>query len=371
MRVFIFSAAAGGGHIRTAQALEQYINHHVVDAKVKVVDALKEVNYIYDKLICKGYHFVATKTPAIFGHMYHNTNDNSPLSKFVPKMNHALSKRLLSLIHEFEPDIIVATHPFVAEMVSHLKGKGFIDAKLLVVMTDYAPHKTWIAEHVDGYIVANDDMVIPMVQDFGVEPEKIHPFGIPILETFFHPQPKDSLRREMGLAPDKPTILLMAGSFGVKTIVQIYRDIIRVPMDFQMIVITGKNQRLYQTLKTTVMLSPKKTKLILFTQKVEQYMQASDLIITKPGGLTVTEALASNLPLLVFDSIPGQDEDNADFLELHGMARRLHKNESCTDALKELLADKMQLASMEQACKNFDQSDGCAKIVSLMKDMIK
>ena len=69
MRVFIFSAAAGGGHIRTAQALEQYINHHVVDAKVKVVDALKEVNYIYDKLICKGYHFVATKTPAIFGHI--------------------------------------------------------------------------------------------------------------------------------------------------------------------------------------------------------------------------------------------------------------------------------------------------------------
>ena len=173
-------------------------------------------------------------------------------------------------------------------------------------------------------------------------------------------------------AMGKPVVvLLMAGSFGVKTIVQIYRDIIRVPMDFQMIVITGKNQRLYQTLKTTVMLSPKKTKLILFTQKVEQYMQASDLIITKPGGLTVTEALASNLPLLVFDSIPGQEEDNADFLELHGMARRLHKNESCTDALKELLEDKMQLASMEQACKNFDKSDGCAKIVSLMKDMIK
>ncbi|MFR1213444.1 MAG: glycosyltransferase [Acutalibacteraceae bacterium] len=109
----------------------------------------------------------------------------------------------------------------------------------------------------------------------------------------------------------------------------------------------------------------------MFTQKVEQYMQASDLIITKPGGLTVTEALASNLPLLVFDSIPGQEEDNADFLELHGMARRLHKNESCTDALKELLEDKMQLASMEQACKNFDKSDGYAKIVSLMKDMIK
>ena len=100
-------------------------------------------------------------------------------------------------------------------------------------------------------------------------------------------------------------------------------------------------------------------------------MQASDLIITKPGGLTVTEALASNLPLLVFDSIPRQEEDNADFLNCTEWQEDFTKNESCTDALKELLADKMQLASMEQACKNFDQSDGCAKIVSLMKDMIK
>ena len=88
-------------------------------------------------------------------------------------MNHALSKRLLSLIHEFGPDIIVATHPFVAEMVSHLKGKGFIDAKLLVVMTDYAPHKTWIAEHVDGYIVANDDINNILDGDLGTVPSAL------------------------------------------------------------------------------------------------------------------------------------------------------------------------------------------------------
>ena len=96
------------------------------------------------------------------------------------------------------------------------------------------PHKTWIAEHVDGYIVANDDMVISMVQDFGVEPEKIHPVWYSYFRNIFHPQPKARVfTEEMGLDPDKPTVLLMAGSFGVKTIVQIYRDIIRVPMDFK------------------------------------------------------------------------------------------------------------------------------------------
>lgn len=371
MRVLIFSAATGGGHLRTAQALEQYMNHHVVDAQVKVVDAFKEVNYVYDKIVCGGYHFVATKTPALFGRMYHRTNDNSPLSKLVPKINCVLGKRLLSLINEFHPDVIVTTHPFVTEMISHLKGNGLVAAKQLVIMTDYAPHKTWIAANVDGYIVANEDMVNPMVQDLGVEPEKIHPFGIPILEVFFQQQPKEVLRKEMGLAPDKTTVLLMAGSFGVKNIVQIYRDIIRIPLDFQMIVITGKNQHLYNTLKTTTKLSPQKTKLVMFTQKVEQYMQASNIIITKPGGLTITEAIASNLPMLVFDSIPGQEEDNADFLELHGMAKRIKKQESCAEALKKMIKDKMLLVSMEQACKNFDKSNRCAKIVELMENLLK
>lgn len=371
MRVLIFSAATGGGHLRTAQALEQYMNHHVVGAQVKVVDAFKEIHCIYDKIVCGGYHFVATKTPILFGRMYHRTNDNSPLSKLVPKINVALGKRLLSLINEFHPDVIVTTHPFVTEMVSHLKGDGLVTAKQLVIMTDYAPHKTWIAANVDGYIVANEDMVNPMVQDLGVEQEKIYPYGIPVLEVFFQPQSKQVLRKEIGLFPQKTTVLLMAGSFGVKNIVQIYREIIRIPFDFQMIVITGKNQRLFDTLKTPAKLSPKKTKLVMFTQKVEQYMQASDIIITKPGGLTITEAIASNLPMLVFDSIPGQEEDNADFLELHGMAKRVKKQESCANILTEMIQDKMMLASMEQACKQLDQSDGCAKIVTLMENLLK
>ncbi len=371
MRVLILAAAAGGGHIRTARALEQYIRCHAAQAQVKVVDALKEVNRAYDKLICGGYHFVATKMPGLFGHMYHNTNGDSPLAKLVPKLNAALSKRLLPQIHTFQPDIIVTTHPFAAEMVSHLKEKGMVCAKLLVIITDYAPHKTWITAHADGYIVANDDMAMPMVQDFGVEPEKIHAFGIPVLETFFHSRPKEDLRREMELAPDVPTLLLMAGSFGVDTIMQIYRDIIRIPLDLQIIVITGKNQRLYRALKTTTALSLKKTKLIYFTQHVEQYMQASDLLITKPGGLTVTEALASNLPMLVFEAIPGQEEDNADFLELHKMAKRIHKNESCAAVVKALLENRAELTAMEQACRRFDQSDGCAKTVAFREAMVK
>ena len=371
MQVLIFSAAAGGGHNRTAQALEGYIRNSVPGAQVKVADALKEVHSLYDRVICSGYRFVATKTPVVFGRMYKDTNRSNSVAGLVPKMNHMLGRHLLGVIEQFQPDILVATHPFAAEMLSALKYRGEVTAKLLVILTDYAPHRTWIVDQADGYIVANDDMVHCMVHTFGVEPQKIYPFGIPVPQAFFHRGSKPELRKAMGFAPDKPTILLMAGSFGVRMIAQIYREIMYLPQDFQMIVITGNNRRLYQSLKTTAMLSPKKTKLILFTEKVEQYMHASDLLITKPGGLTVSEALACNLPMLLFDAIPGQEQANADFLERHGMALKLGKKQNCAQVLGQLLENRAELSAMELACKQFDRENGCAQIVALMQNLIE
>lgn len=369
MKVLIFTAAAGGGHLRAAAALAEFLQRNMPQVQVRTADALKETNYLYDKVICGGYRFVATKTPSIFGRMYRKTNHDGPLAKLVPKMNDALGRRLLSVINEFEPDMIVATHPFAGEMTSHLKSKGLVQAKLLVLMTDYGPHKTWIAEQADGYLVACADMVEPMVRDFGVPREKIHSFGIPVPERFFDRGDKVVLRRELGLDANKMTVLLMAGSFGVKNIVQIYREIVRIPREFQMVVITGKNKRLYQTLQTTALLSPVFTRLLLFTEEVERYMHASDLLITKPGGLTVSEALASDLPMLVFDSIPGPEEDNASFLERNGMAKRLRKGESCAAALQTLLEHPEELTVMRDACSKFDTAQGCAQIAELMQLM--
>lgn len=183
---------------------------------------------------------------------------------------------------------------------------------LICLMTDYGPHRAWIADHVDAYIVSTPDM-IPEMQAMGVKKELIYPFGIPVGDVF-QQKGKPELLEKIGMEPGVPTILIMAGSFGVTNILNIYKDLIRLPTEFQIIIITGRNQKLYEAFTSVIEKSPKKTKLVFFTDEVENYMQASDLLITKPGGLTVSEALACSIPLAVFDAIPGQEEDNANFL---------------------------------------------------------
>ena len=370
MRILILSAATGGGHMRAAHALEEAIRRKSPETEVRVVDFLKEISPILDKTICDGYHFLATKTPKVFGKLYQKTNEETPFSQIVPKFNSLFCQELVPLMEEFRPDVVVTTHPFATEMVSRLKEKGALFAPLICIMTDYGPHKAWFADRVDAYIVSAQDMVEEMVM-MGVDRNKIFPFGIPVHGVFFYKEDKNKLQQELGLTPGLPTILIMAGSFGVTNIAKIYRSIAVIDMPFQMIVITGRNQRLYDYFSEIIPESPKKTKLVFFTNEVEKYMHASDLIITKPGGLTVSEALACNIPLAVFDAIPGQEEDNANFLLQHEMAIRIQKGEDCADSIRALLQDHERLEKMRSSCASFDKSQSPTNILSLIGELLK
>lgn len=370
MRILILSAATGGGHMRAAHALEEAIRRKSPETEVRVVDFLKEISPILDKTICDGYHFLATKTPKVFGKLYQKTNEETPFSQIVPKFNSLFCQKLVPLMEEFRPDVVVTTHPFATEMISRLKEKGALFAPLICIMTDYGPHKAWFADRVDAYIVSAQDMVEEMVM-MGVDCNKIFPFGIPVHGVFFYKEDKNKLQQELGLTPGLPTILIMAGSFGVTNIAKIYRSIAVIDMPFQMIVITGRNQRLYDYFSEIIPESPKKTKLVFFTNEVEKYMHASDLIITKPGGLTVSEALACNIPLAVFDAIPGQEEDNANFLLQHEMAIRIQKGEDCADSIRALLQDHERLEKMRSSCASFDKSQSPTNILSLIGELLK
>jgi processive 1,2-diacylglycerol beta-glucosyltransferase len=368
MKILILSAATGGGHLRASHAIESYIRENSTGNEVAVVDALKSINTVLDKTVCEGYHFLATKTPKVFGQLYRKTNEESILSNLVSRFSSVFSQKLIPLMEEQKPDVIISTHPFATEMVSHLKGKGIVRAPLICLMTDYGPHRAWFGEHVDAYIVSTADM-IPEMEAMGVQKEKIYPFGIPVGDVFFTKREKPELLKKFGMDMGKPTILIMAGSFGVTNIMNIYKDIIRVPLDFQIIVITGRNQKLYEAFTPVVENSPKKTKLVFFTNEVENYMHASDLIITKPGGLTVSEALACNIPLAVFDAIPGQEEDNANFLLTHNMAVKLEKGVDTGKTIQTLLEDSRRLEEMRSSCEEFDTSDSSKNIFSLIHEL--
>lgn len=370
MNIIILSASTGGGHMRASKAIEGYMTRQNKDINVKIVDSLLYISPILNKTVTSGYIYLATKTPKLYGKLYDLTNKDHKLANFVTRLNNIFANKLLPLIDEFRPDIIITTHPFPTEMVSRLKSKKELNIPLICIMTDYAPHKAWISNKVDAYIVANDDMVTKMVTE-GIDSKCIYPYGIPVDEVFFEEREKQLVIEELGLDKNLPTILMMAGSFGVSNVFDVYENIIDIDLDFQIILVTGKNQKLYNHFEQVIGNSPKKTKLIYFTEEINKFMQASDIIITKPGGLTVTEALACNIPMAVFDAIPGQEEENAEFLLKHNMAVRISDGNSCREAIVELLKDGEKLEDMKEACKSFDKNDSTKNIFLLINELIE
>ena len=368
MKILILTAATGGGHLRASRAIQSYISDHSPGSEVVVVDALKSISSVLDKTVCEGYHFLATKTPKVFGQLYRRTNEDNLLSNLVFRFSGVFSQKLVPLMEQQRPDVVISTHPFATEMISHLKWAGVVSAPLICLMTDYGPHRAWIADRVDAYVVANGDMISEM-EAMGVPREKIHPFGIPVGNVFFTSADKPALLRKFGLEPSKPTILIMAGSFGVTNILKIYRQLVRLDQDFQVIVITGRNEKLYGEFAALAPNSPKKTKLVFFTNEVEDYMHACDLLITKPGGLTVTEALACSIPLAVFDAIPGQEEENANFLLTHDMAVKLDNAADCGETIRSLLEDSRRLDAMRSSCEGFDKSRSAENILALIHEL--
>ena len=385
MKILILTAATGGGHLRASSALKSYILETQEDCEVEIVDTLKYISPLLDKTVTEGYEAMAKRTPKLFVSLYKSTNRGK--SKTTYFFCNIFRKYLMPLVEEFRPDAIISTHPFATEMISLLKEDGKITAPLICVMTDYGPHRAWIHPYVDSYIVSNEGMVDTMAK-MGAPREKIHPYGIPVEESFYEKMDRAEVLRQLGLSPDKPTVLIMAGSFGVSNILRIYNNIIKVNLDFQIIVITGKNERLYEAFNklilrnsrqkplrdVSVKLKPKPskpTKVLFFTNEVHKYMQISDLIITKPGGLTVSEALACNLPMAIFDAIPGPETENAEFLIDNNMAVKIQKGSACSETIYDLLSNQERLEEMRRSCSAFDKSSSGPKIVNEIQKLVK
>ncbi len=385
-----------------ANCVKEYLNENGDSATV--IDTLEYISPLLNKTVVEVYEHLAKKHPTIWKLMYTTTNKKS-LNKIVEIINKTISKKLIPLLAEEKPDLIISTHPFSTEMISHLKKNENLNIPLICIMTDYAPHRTWLSPNVDSYVVANEEMIEPM-EEMGVEKNKIHPFGIPVDNDFFNFVNKKEELRNLGLRDDLPTILIMAGNFGLANIGKVFVKLQKVDLDFQIIIITGKNKGLFNDLKQLThgkrlrkrdkilakmhlknisekhlkIMAVKKsdefkitkpTKLIYYTNEVDKYMHVSDLIITKPGGLTISEALACNLPMALFGTIPGQEEENANFLVGKNMAVKLENASGEENIIRNLLLNPEKLNFMKYNCKNFDKSDCLKNIFNLIHSMKK
>lgn len=369
MKALLLSVSAGGGHKKTAETIKNYIIANSPLSEIKIIDTLRYINPILDRVVIGSYLKTIKINPSLYGKLYDYAEYDAGINSFAIKINEMMAKKLLPLIRSFNPDIILCTHPFPTEMVSTLKGKNKISVPTVSVLTDYAVHSFWVQPNIDAFIVSNKDMVSEMMER-NISKDIIFPIGIPIEPSFSTTYNREETLNSLGLDSSKFTLLVMGGSLGIGKIAKIYGQLSQLKREVQIIVITGNNKKLYSNLKKLQENSNKATRIIGYTADVNKYMQSCDLLITKPGGLTITEALACGIPLAVFSPIPGQEEQNANFLFRHNLSVNLGFGENCKDVIEDLLSSDTKLKDMKENCREFVNQNSGDGLYNIMASLI-
>ncbi len=368
MDVLILSIAAGGGHMRAAQAVRDYMAKHNRDIGVEIVDWFKYINPVVDKVVIGSYMGTLKASPALYGKLYDMAEKEESLSDISLTINRLLALRMESLITNKKPGIVLCTHPFPLEVVCYLKKKRRLDFRIISLLTDFSPHSFWLREGVDYYVVPNEDLIYEMKWK-GVPEERVLPFGIPIDERFTSDYDKGSARKDLGLK-NKTTLLLMGGSLGMGKLKEVFTGLFRSSLDIQLIAVCGNNKKLKVSLEAVASSSPGRAVVFGYTDEVPRLMAASDLLVTKPGGLTVSEAMTMGLPIAIISPIPGQERQNARYLINSGMAVEFKRGDYLEGMISQLMANPIRLSHMREiaalTAKPGATGDLCRFIASLL-----
>jgi len=363
MRILIATVTAGGGHIAAAAALEEAWRAARPEDVIERLDLIKFFSPLHKKIHEDGYVTLVEKAPELWGMIFGKT-DNPKVARQMSKLrrifpSHSRNKFIRHL-QAFKPDVVLCTHYLPLETLGLLRQKSKLPAPPLVVsiVTDFEAHALWMDECVDLYCVATEGTKARLVAR-GAVAEHVTPTGIPIAAKFLaKPDPK-AVRKQYGLRDDQPVLLVLGGGFGMGPVAEILTELDKVPGQFQTLVVAGRNEKLRARLATQDRKHP--THVLGFSKNMHELMAVADLIITKPGGLTSSEALAMGRPLFILNPIPGQEAANSDFLLEHGAAAKVNRVEDLAFRIEQLLGSK-KLGEMAKAAKQLGRPLAAAAV---------
>jgi processive 1,2-diacylglycerol beta-glucosyltransferase len=370
MRILIATATAGGGHLAAAAALEEAWRALRPEDVVERLDVVKFFSPLHRKIHADGYVKIVEHAPELWGMMFGKT-DNPKVAQRLNRLKRVFPSnsraRFLRYANQFKPDAVLCTHYLPLETLgaprSRPKPRSHAQADspapfVVSIVTDFEAHALWMEPCVDLYCVAAEETKARLVAR-GAPDGSVVATGIPIAAKFDQrPEPK-AVRRMLGLRDDLPTLLVLSGGFGMGPVAEILAELDKVTHPFQTIVVTGRNEQLRRDLAAQDRKHP--THVLGFASNMHELMAVSDLIITKPGGLTTSEVLAIGKPLLIVNPIPGQEAANSDFLLERGAAAKANRVEDLPYRLEQLLGSK-RLAELARAAKGLGRPNAARDI---------
>jgi len=338
-KLLVLSASYGDGHQKAANAVRESMGQLSPDTDVEIIDYMKVVHPVLDSVAKYCYLKSVQFAPALYGWFYKGTSQIQPSSLLQRQLNSLGIDDLADILNDYRPDCVLATFPTPAGVVSYLKQQGRTDVPLATVITDHAVHSQWIHPLTDVYFVGSNHVRKGLIAR-GISGDTIQVTGIPIRPEFLQPLDRQSLQRKHGLNPLLPTVLMMGGAYGVMgDIQQICEELFQYPRPLQVIVVTGRNERLKSHIEVLVQDAIHPVFVHGFVSEIHELMAISDVMLTKAGGLTVSEALAIPLPMLLYRPIPGQEVQNTKYLTHMGAATYARNRKEVIAELQDLLFD--------------------------------
>lgn len=366
--ILVVTASMGSGHNKAANAVAEAIKRKYPVNKINVIDFMSTETAYFNSLVKDIYLKMLDHTPSVYEFFYKFTSDSTKGSTIQSVFAHAMKKDMRELIKKYEADMVICTHPFPCAAASYLKQTGEINIPLITVMTDFCVHQFWLYKNIDIYFTANDLLKKEMVNQ-GLLEERIFVTGIPVGYNFRVDYNRDDLLTKFKLGKDKPVALIMGGGLGLGGVKNALCQLERLKKDIQILVITGANVALWSEMNEYAQHSKHKIFVWGYSHNIQEFMSVATFLISKPGALTISEALTRELPMILHDPIPGPEVDNAKFVSDNGAAIWVKHQDTLDAVVREVLSDATILPKLRNNAKVLKKpyaSDNIADVIANM-----
>lgn len=368
-RVIVFYISDFGGHSKAAENIKEAFLAKYPDVEVLSINGFGYFYPYWEKIVDSIYTTVIKHIPRLWGRLYDRRGVLDSLRPYRGLANRLAFSKIMRLIKDFNPDAIVATQAFPCGLAADLKKSFNLKIPLIAVVTDYHPHRFWIHSCIDKYVVASSQAKDILIKE-GVQDYKIEILGIPISLKFLNSSPTEKYCSQLGLSPNLNTVLIMGGGLGIGPIKKIAQYLDVLSGNFQIIVVCGRNKTLYNWFERNLDKFKKPIFCFGYIDFIHKLMGFCDIIITKAGGITVSESLAKGLAIIIANPIPGQEERNVNYLLSRGAVVKADTAQDIKEAVQMFLRDKQRMDYFKQRAKDCSFMNSSLKITDLIWEQI-
>jgi len=348
-----------------AQAVEQVFP----DAAVECRDLLQDVPRWLRRAYPATYYLLVRHFPTLWGWCFELVDHPWVYAVIQPirrLWNRFATRGFIRSLRQQPPDLIITTHFFPTDVVSACKEAGWLRSPLVVAVTDLYPHRFWLASSAEAYVFGTAEGA-RAIERWGLSPHCAHVLGIPIARGFSAVYDRRRLEQLFQLAPGRAVILVTSGGRTVGRFEQVVHALINLervlPGRLQLLVVCGDDPRAVRRLQARAQQAAMPVRVFGFIETMPEAMAASDLIVAKAGGLTVTEALARGIPLVLYHVIPGQEGLNAQHVVGHGAGLIAPTPQRAAEAVRQLFEEPGRLEAMRKAAAALSHPEAASEIM--------